>query len=126
MLTRRLKWLTLVANLPGLVGNVHRFLATTPGPSWREPSAALATALVVVKWSVVRNMASPQGRHWPHVEPELSFGGEIFLEPQEEAAPHDTVWTDGSVGASGGAAAYQADTGELLQCHVPSPRSSTQ
>ena len=56
----------------------------------------------------------------------FAFARYIFLEPREEAAPHDTVWTDGSLGDSGGAAAFQADSDLSLKCHVPSPRSSTQ
>ena len=39
-----------------------------------------------------------------------AFAGDIFLEPRGEAAPHDTVWTDGSLGDSGRAAAFQADS----------------
>ena len=126
MLSRRLKWLAVIANMPGLVGSLHRFLATTPGPSSREPSAALAAALAEAKWKVVRNLASSQGRRWPLVDPEPSFDGDIFLEPREEVAPQDTVWTDGSLGDSGGAAAFQADSDLSLKCHVPFPRSSTQ
>ena len=102
MLSRRLKWLAVIANMPGLVGSLHRFLATTPGPSWREPSAALAAALAEAKWKVVRNLASSQGRRWPLVDPEPSFDGDIFLEPREGVAPQDTVWADGSLGDSGG------------------------
>ena len=97
-----------------------------PRPFLAGASIALAVALAEVKWSVVRNLASPLGRRWPHVDSEPSFGGDIFLEPRDDAAPRGTVWTDRSVGDSGGAAAYQADTGRILQCHVPSPRSSTQ
>ena len=81
VLVRRLKWLAVIANMPGLVGAVHRLLATTPGPSWREHSGALAAALAEVQWSVSRNLASPRGCRWPLVEPELSFRGEVFLEP---------------------------------------------
>ena len=60
------------------------------------------------------------------MDPEPAFAGDIFLEPREEAAPHDTVWTDGSLGDSGGAAAFQADSDLSLKCHVSSTRSSTQ
>ena len=126
VLTRRLKWLALVANLPGLVGTVHRFLATTSGSTWTEPSAVLASALAEMKWTVARNLASPRSPHWPHVGPETSYCGRIFLEPQEDTAPLHAVWTDGSVGTSGGAAAFQLTTDKSLLCHVPAPRSSTQ
>ena len=125
VLTRRLKWLALVANLPGLVGTVHRFLATTSGSTWTEPSAVLASALAEMKWTVARNLASPRSPHWPHVGPETSYCGRIFLEPQEDTAPLHAVWTDGSVGTSGGAAAFQLTTDKSVLCHVPAPGSST-
>ena len=42
---RQLRWLQLVANLPGLVGTVHRVAAWRPrSGTWTEPSAALAAA----------------------------------------------------------------------------------
>ena len=42
-LSRRLQWLLVMTNQPGLVGTVHRFLATMDGPLWEEPTPALAS-----------------------------------------------------------------------------------
>ena len=49
MRERQLCWLQLLANLPGLVGYVHRHLA------WVEPTPALQAALKSVRWSIRRN-----------------------------------------------------------------------
>ena len=49
-LSRRLQWLLVMANQPDLVGTVDRFLATLDGPSWVEPTPAIASAVASPHW----------------------------------------------------------------------------
>ena len=41
VLARRMRWLVSLANLGRIVGVVHRTIATSSSPVYREPSAAL-------------------------------------------------------------------------------------
>ena len=123
---RRLRWLCVLANQDSLVGTVHRTLATLGGTSWVEPSASLTTSMNVFGWSVHINYASPRVASWPRLLPEPSYGGDVLLEPQRGSPPDDAVWTDGSVGTSGGAAAVQFQFQAQALVHVSLPRSSTQ
>ena len=126
VLARRLRWLVALANLPGLVGTLHRLLASGSGTAWVEPTASLAAALAELQWTLGRNPSSTRAQHWPLLEPEPSFSGEVYLEPQEDAVPDGAAWTDGSVVASGGGAAlFQMSTNRRILCHMESPRSST-
>ena len=50
----------------------------------------------------------------------------MLLEPQRGSPPDDAIWTDGSVGTSGGAAAVQVQSQAQALVHVSLPRSSTQ
>ena len=125
MMARRLKWLVYVANQPGLVGTVHRRLATFSGPLWVEPTPALAAALEKMHWKVTRNFLSPLAGRWPHLDPEPHYGGTVLLEPQDAPCPENTVWTDGSIRTQGGAAALQLSTSYSCLCSLGSPRSST-
>ena len=126
VLSRRLKWLHLLANQSGLVGTVHRGLATTPGPHWVEPTPSLALALSDLGWSVVINLQSVATQRWPHLASERAYGGLVRLVPTDDPPPMDTIWTDGSIRDHGGAAALQAATDCKSLCSVASPRSSTQ
>ena len=123
---RRLRWLAVVANDTGIVGTLHRLLATRHTADWVEPSTALQTALNDVGWRVVRNHAALCGTDWPRLLPEPSYAGEVRLQPVADPPPPGAAWTDGSLGGSGGAAAVQMDSGRQLQCGLQAARSSTQ
>ena len=125
VLLRRLKWAVLLYNTPGLVGTAHRALATSSDTGWHEPSAALAAAMDEVHWKAERNFHSVLAQNWPHLDSEPRYSGAVLFEPSDEPAPADTVWTDGSMAAAGGSAAFQVDGGQAVLCHVPAPRSST-
>ncbi len=125
MVSRRLRWLQTVGNASGLVGTLHRELASGPGGTWNEPSAALSAALTELHWQVRRNPAAFCASRWPILEPEPQFRGMVRLTPNDDPAPSGTVWTDGSVGSSGGAAALQWHSDICFQTSVPNPRSST-
>ena len=86
ILSRRLRWLSVFANHTGLTGIMHRALATDSGSFWTGPSPALATTVRETRWSVCRNM-----------DPELSYRGQVVMEPQSSMSPPDAIWTDGSV-----------------------------
>lgn len=124
MRIRQLCWLQLVANLPGLVGVVHREVAYLDG-AWEEPTAALRTALQAVGWRAVRNESCLRSVDWPQLTPEAAYPGDIYMLPVDDFPVADAVFTDGSVAAAGGAAAVQPDTGVVLQLRLPQPRSST-
>ena len=124
MRTRQVRWLQLVANLPGLVGAVHRVVACSAG-EYSEPTPALQTALRAVGWSVARNERCLRAQEWPRLAPELGYPGQIRKEPVDDFPECSAVFTDGSVGAAGGAAAVQPDGNLVVQRHIPSPRSST-
>ena len=51
-LSRRIQWLLVMANQPGLAGTVHRFLATMEGPVLEESTPALASAVATLHWTV--------------------------------------------------------------------------
>ena len=121
---RQLQWLQLLANLPSLVGTIHRAVASLDG-SWSEPTASLRSALQCVGWSAQRNDLCHRARHWPSVAAEDSYCSPVLLTPADQFPPPNTVYTDGSVSVSGGAAAFDADTESSLLAAVPCPRSST-
>ena len=54
----RMRWLRTLANQVGIVGTVHRQLASSSGTAWVEPSQALASTLSEFGWTVVRNVVS--------------------------------------------------------------------
>jgi len=124
MRERQLRWLQLVYNLPGLVGDVHRAVAWK-GDKWIEPSHPFRAALRSVKWSVRRNHACLRAGAWPSIEPEHSYPGDIVLEPEDTFPLEGSVFTDGSVVMDGGAAAVQGEEEDLRTCKVLAPRSST-
>ena len=122
--SRQLHWLHLLANLPGLVGSVHRAVAWHRR-QWLEPSPALQSALNALGWSVQRNPACLRSSAWPHLSPEHSYPAPILLEPADSAPPQDATFTDGSVCSQGGAAAICPSTGAQVTATVSAPRSST-
>ena len=124
-LTRRLQWLLVLANQPGLVGTAHRFLATLAGPAWVEPTPALAEAAASLHWNVWINRSSPRATGWPHLAPEWAYSGDVLLEPEDPPPPPGAVWTDGSLDGRGGAAAVQPSSDRCLLLAIPAPRSST-
>ena len=124
MRERQLRWLQLLANMPGLVGSVHRTAAWRSG-QYEEPSAALLAALRSMGWSIVRNLPCLRAQEWPCVAKEYSYPGSIQLTPVDWFPEDGAVYTDGSVCGTGGAAAVCPDTGETMQVTIPSPRSST-
>ena len=122
MQSRRLRWFWTLANQEGLVGTLHRLLATVPGPAWVEPTPALAAALQYFKWKVAVNRSSPRAVDWPHLTPEPSYPGTIALDPLPDLPPAGSAWTDGSIRDLGGAAAVQPDTGgAFLHTSRPPP-----
>ena len=121
---RQLGWLQLLANLPGVVGFVHRFLAWRHS-SWVEPTPALQAALQSVGWTVHRNTHCLRAAQWPTVCPEQPYPGAILLQPEDSFPQPDVVYTYGSLSATGGAAAVQPDTATSLQAHLPNALSST-
>ena len=122
---RQLRWWHLVSNLPSLVGAVHRQVSWQQNV-WREPTAALASALRTVGWRVRRNTACLRGALWPLVEPEPIYPGEVLLQPVDAFALPGAVYTDGSVLQAGGAAAIQPDEEQVRTARVVTPHSSTQ
>ena len=122
---RQLRWLHLVCNLPGIVGQVHRFVAPMDG-AWQDPTASLRHALLDVGWSLERNPLCLRAQEWPCVEPEVSYPGTVILEPVDSFPEVGAAFTDGSVSLRGGAAVFEADTETSLLSTVPEPRSSTQ
>ena len=125
MRTRQLRWLVVLANLPSVVGLVHRLVASRRS-SWREPPGALASALAAFGWQMQRNMACSRASSWPVVFPEVSYPGTIRLQPEDDFPLEHAAFTDGSVMDSGGAAVVVPDTDVTVLARVPSPRSSTQ
>ena len=126
VLARRLRWLLILANQSGLVGTVHRVMATTPGPLWWDTTHSLASAVAEMGWTVVRNLASTRASWWPQLEPEPHYRGVVHLKPQDGPPPPDAVWTDGSIRSQGGAAAVQLPSRRQRLCSVSEPHSSTQ
>ena len=126
MLTRRVRWLRVLSNAQGLVGTVHRTLATLDSPSWKEPSAALVAGLHALNWTIHRNTLCARASRWPHLDSERAYSGDVILAPKPDDPPVDAVWTDGSLRGSGGAAVVQMSTKVRHLCQVPDPRSSTQ
>ena len=124
MRERQLRWLQTITNVPGLVGTVHRSLAWQHG-EWREPTAALASALRSVQWRVRRNGSCLRAAAWPHITPEPSYPGEVLLTPVDSFAMPGAVYTDGSVSHCGGAAAVLMDDETIRTARVSRPRSST-
>ena len=121
---RQLRWAQLVANLPSIVGVVHRQVAWD-GLTWKEPTASLATALQSVGWQLHRNLSCNRTLSWPFLSPEPNYPGTVTLQPIDSFPPLDATYTDGSVMSSGGAAAVQPDTGTSHLAAIPQPRSST-
>ena len=129
VLSRQLRWVVLLANLPGLVGSLHRQLAVLGDSPWKDPTPALSLALETVGWTLERNMACLRASCWPDLDPEPSFRGMVVLQPASPGlpVPAATVWTDGSFGSlGGGAAAIQPSSGSSISCCLPCASSSTQ
>jgi ribonuclease HI len=125
MRERQLRWWQIAANAPGLVGNVHRYVASVGG-LWQEPTAALASALRSVGWRARRNEICLRTAAWPVVSAEQSYPGMIELHPVDDFAQPGAVYTDGSVSQAGGAAAVREHAEEVRTARVAAPRSSTQ
>ena len=125
MRDRQLCWWQVVANLPTLVGAVHRLVAWQDG-EWLEPTPALAAALRAAGWRAQRNAACLRAQAWPAVESERSYPGEVLLQPVDAFALPGAVYTDGSVAQAGGAAAVHEHEEQVRTARVPAPRSSTQ
>ena len=121
---RQLRWLHVLANLPTVVGLVHRVVAGS-GPAWLEPPGALASALADVGWSLHRNHTCLRAQRWPELAPEECYLGSVVLQPVDAFPLLEAVYTDGSVMTLGGAAAVCPDTGTVACCKLPRPRSST-
>ena len=122
---RQLVWLQLLANLPSVVGLLHRHLAWQ-NDTWMEPTPALHSALQSFSWSVHRNPQCHRAAQWPAVSPEMAYPGTILLQPQDSFPQLEAVFTDGSLKEAGGAAAVQPDTNTTLRAHLPHAHSSTQ
>ena len=125
MRERQLRWWQVVANIPGLVGTVHRLVAWQQD-EWQEPTLAMASALRAVGWRARRNESCLRAAAWPVVAPERSYPGEVVLQPVDWFALPGAVYTDGSVSRAGGAAAVQMDEEAVRTARVSAPRSSTQ
>ena len=125
MRQRQLCWLQLVCNQPGLVGTVHRAVAAE-ADQLQEPSAALLAAMKAVGWKILRNQECLRSHRWPMVEVECSYPGVVVLSPVDSFPEEGAVYTDGSICGAGGAAAVQADTGQVARATLQAPRSSTQ
>ena len=121
--TRRVRWLTVLANEPSLVGTIHRALCCPRGDTWTECSPPLATALRELGWQVEPNPRALLAVQWPALSPEPQYTGTVRLAPHPAPPPHDAVYTDGSVQARGGAAAVQMHPHTELRVTVPQPRS---
>ena len=133
MLSRQLRWVVTLANLPGLVGSLHRQLAVVGDAPWADPTPALSGALETMCWTLVRNASCLRASRWPALDPEPSYGGMVVLQAFAGApVPADTVWTDGSFGsagagaAAGAAAAIQPSTRSSMTCRLCVTSSSTQ
>ena len=124
MRERQLCWLQLVSNSLGPAGVIHRLLAWSDG-RWVEPSKSLAAALQSVGWSVRRNEGCLRASRWPQLDPEETYSGVVELQPQDTFPMLDAVYTDGSLSATGGAAAVCCDSDTTLLLHLPTARSST-
>jgi hypothetical protein len=74
----------------------------------------------------VRNTHCARTSRWPFLDPEASFDGAIVLQPRHGPLAANAVWTDGSVGVAGGAAAWQPISAAHFTSHVALPYSSTQ
>ena len=61
---QQLPWLHVLANLPTLVGVVHRLVAGS-GTVWQRPPGALAAALQAVGWQLHRNGVCLPAAGWP-------------------------------------------------------------
>ena len=121
---RQIRWLHLLYNLPSLVGSVHRVVAWRDG-GLQEPTMALRAALVDLGWTLRRNQACSRARHWPLVDAELQYPGDVQCVPADAFPLDRAVFTDGSVGQNGGAAVVQVDTDKAMWTQVARPRSST-
>ena len=119
LLLRRLRWLQSVGNDTSIVGTLHRELACGPGGAWVEPSVALSGALSWMQWQVRKNSKAFCATRWPVLEAEPRYNGSILYTPSDEPAPSGAVWTDGSLGSSGGAAALQWHSDAYFQAQVP-------
>ena len=124
MRERQLRWLQLVYNMPGLVGETHRSVAWQ-GNRWCEPSKAFKSALRSVDWTVRRNTASCQIQTWPILSQEKGYPGDVVLVPEDTFPMVGAVFTDGSICLQGGAAAVQEEEEAVRTARVAMPRSST-
>jgi len=101
---RQLRWLVVVANAAGLVGNVHRAAATVRGDGrYVGPTVALGVAVSWAGWKMRRNRACLRTAAWPAVAAENAYKGEIRMLPEDSFPLPNAVFTDGSVGRLGGA-----------------------
>ena len=121
---RQVCWMQLLYNSPGMVGDVHRFVAWD-GDTWCEPSAAVRSAMKSLGWSVQRNKECARARGWPRLQPELGYLGQISVTPVDDFPQPGAMFTDGSLGRAGGAAAVREFEEEVVTARVTSPRSST-
>ena len=80
-----------MANQPDLVGTVHRFLAALDGPSWDEPTPALASAVASLHWQVWVNRPSSRASAWPHLLAEPAYPSAVSLDPREDPPAPGTV-----------------------------------
>jgi len=126
MRRRQLRWLVVVANTPGLMGDVHQAAATVRADGeYVEPTVALRATVSWAGWTMRRNRACLRTAAWPAVAAEDAYEGEIRMLPEDSFLLPNAGFTDGSVGRSGGVAAVQPDTGLELPARVLSPRSCT-
>ena len=67
VLSRQLRWLVTLANLPGLVGSLHRQQAVVGDAPWADPTPALSGALETMCWTLVGMRpvsVPPAGQPW--------------------------------------------------------------
>lgn len=113
---RQVGWILAAANDTGRMGEVHRLVGMETDGWWREPSVAAQAALKWLGWQVRRNLGCRRGVDWPQMEGEPTYEGTIHLRP---------AFTDGSVGAVGGAAAVRMEDEEVRSAWILQARSST-
>lgn len=90
---RQLRWAQLLANVPSLVGVVHCHVAWD-GSTWREPTAALSSALQSVGWHLRRNPTCGRAPSWPFLLPEPTYFGNVVLQPIDSFPLFNAAFTD--------------------------------
>ena len=121
---RQMRWLQLLANSPGLVGNVHRAMAWVDD-CWADPTPALQGALKDLGWYIRRNLDCRRAVNWPQIAPEVGYPGTVLLEPVDQFPSPGAAFTDGSFSTIGGAAAVMEHSESVRLATIPTPRSST-